>query len=198
MTKRQRITAAARELFGVQSYEKTTIEEIARAVPMSKATLYTEFKNKEEILLEICCNHIDEMNTRLSAIVEATESDCLNTLKEMLLKMVEGIYSVTASLRSPEALIFQSARLQVLLIDHTKKMPEIIRSLFEKAKVKGEIDKQVDTSAMTSVVLSALTSYLPPYPRHFTNPSRPSLDALRQDLSLLLDLLCEGLRHHHV
>src|SRR5208283_2886124 len=100
LTKRQRITAAARELFRDQGYEKTTMEEIARAVPMSKATLYTEFNNKEEVLLEICRNHIDEMNDRMAMIVEATEQDCLSALKTMLLTLVEGIYGVTASLRS--------------------------------------------------------------------------------------------------
>lgn len=195
LTKRKRITAAARELFRDQGYEKTTMEEIARAVPMSKATLYTEFNNKEEVLVEICRNHIDEMNVRLARIVEATEKDCLNTFKTMLLTLVEGIYQVAASLRSPEALIFESTRLQALLIDRTERMPEIIRDLFEKAKSKGEIDEQIDSSLVSTVVLSALTSYLPPYLRHFTKPSRPTLESVKGDLSVLLDLLCDGLRH---
>lgn len=193
LTKRQKIVAAARQLFLTQSYEKTTMEEIARAVPMSKATLYTEFNNKEEVILEICRNHIDEMNDRLAAVVEATEKDCLNTLKTMLLTLVEGVYGVAASLRSPEALMFESTRLQSLLVDRTERMPEIIRTLFEKAKSKGEIDKQTDTSLVTAVVLSTLTSYLPPYPRHFTKPSRPTLDSLKGDVSILLDILCDGL-----
>jgi AcrR family transcriptional regulator len=195
LTKRQRITVAARELLRDKAYEKTTMEEIARAVPMSKATLYTEFNNKEEVLLEICRNHIDEMNVRLATIVEATEKDCLNTLKTMLLILVEGIYGVAASLRSPEALIFESTRLQALLADRTERMPEIIRDLFEKAKSEGEIDKQTDSTLVAKVVLSALTSYLPPYLRHFAKPSRPTLESVKGDLSVLLDLLCEGLRH---
>jgi len=193
VTKRQKIVAAARELFLVQSYEKTTMEEIARAVPMSKATLYTEFNNKEEVLLEICRNHIDEMNARLAAVVEATENDFLPTLKTMMLTLVEGIYGVAAGLRSPEALIFESTRLQTLLVDHTERMPEIIRALFEKAKTSGEIDKDTDSSLVAAAVLSALTSYLPPYPRHFTKHSRPTLESLKEDLSVLLDLLCKGL-----
>jgi len=193
-TKRQKITAAARELFIAQSYEKTTMEEIARAVPMSKATLYTEFKNKQEILLEICRNHIDEMNARLGALVEATESDYLSTLKSMLVALVEGVYGVTASLKTPEALMFESTSIQSMLLDRTERMPEIIVTLLNKAKAKGEIDKHTDCTLATRVVLSALTSYLPPYHRHFTESTRPSLESLKEDLSILLDLLCRGLR----
>ncbi len=193
LTKRERITSAARELFISQSYEKTTMEEIARGVPMSKATLYTEFKNKEEVLLEICRTHIDEMNLRVAAIVEASEEDCITTLKTILVTLAEGIYGVVASLRSPEALIFESGRLQAKLLDRTARMPQIIQILLEKAKDKGEIDNQTDSQAVTRVLLSALTSYLPPYHRHFTEPSRPSLESLKGDLSVLLDLLCGGL-----
>lgn len=193
LTKRQKITAAARELFIAQSYEKTTMEEIARAVPMSKATLYTEFNNKQDVLLEICRSHIDEMNDRLSAIVESTEANYLGTLKSMLLALVEGAYDVTAGLKTPESLIFESRWLQPLLLESTERMPVIINSLFEKAKAKGEIEEHADCEAVTRVVLSAITSYLPPYHRHFIEPTRPSLESLQKDLSILLDLLCSGL-----
>jgi AcrR family transcriptional regulator len=194
LTKRQRITAAARELFLDQGYEKTTMEEIARSVPMSKATLYTEFSNKEEVLLEICRNHCDEMNARLAAIVDTAEKDYLKTLKTILLTLVEGVYGVAASLRSPEALIYESTRLQTLLVDRTERMPEIIHQLLEKARSQGEIEMDTDLSLLANVVLSALTAYLPPYMHHFTKPSRPKLESIKEDLGMLLDLLCDGLR----
>lgn len=198
LSKRQKIVAAARELFLLQGYEKTTMEEIARAAPLSKATLYSEFSNKEEILLEICRTHIDQMNTSLADLVQSTELNCLGTLKSALLKLVEGIYGVCATLRSPEALAFESARLQTRLIDRTQRMPEIVGSLLEKAKQTGEIDVHIETSVATKVILSALTSYLPPYHRHFTTPSRPALDTLLFELSLLLDLMCDGLQAHQI
>ena len=193
LTKRQRITAAAHELFLDQGYGKTTMEEIARSVLMSRH-LYTEFSNKEDVLLEICRNHCDEMNARLAAVVAATEKDYLNTLKTMLVTLVECAYEVAASLRSPEALLYESTRLHALLVDRTERMPEIIRQLLEKAKSKGEIDKQTDSSLMSAVMVSALTSYLPPYLRHFSKPSRPTLESIKAELSVMLDLLCDGLR----
>lgn len=195
MTKRQKITLTARELFQSQTYEKTTMEEIARAVPMSKATLYTEFSNKEDVLLEICRNHIDDMNARLKALVDATDEDCLNTLKTMMLTLVEGAYGVTSGLRSPEALIFESTRLQALLGDRTERMPDIVSALLEKAKANGEIHRQADCDLLSKVVLSALTSFLPPYLCHFSKPSRPTLQSVKGELFQLLDLLCDGLRH---
>jgi AcrR family transcriptional regulator len=48
-----RICKAARELFFIQGYTNTTIEQIAAAAGTYRSTLYTNFKNKEEILAVI-------------------------------------------------------------------------------------------------------------------------------------------------
>lgn len=194
LTKRQKILSVARELFRTQSYEKTTMEEVARAVPMSKATLYTEFKNKEEILLDLCRIHCDEMNDRLERTFAATDKDFLASLKTMLLTLVQAIYGLAETVRTPEVLVYESTRLQATLIDQIQRTPTIVCELLDKAKEAGEINTNEDSAVLADVVLSVLTSYVPPYPRHFSLPSRPTLESITRDLSLLLDLICDGLK----
>jgi len=51
--KRLRILQAAAELFTVQSYRKTNIDEIAKAAGVAKGTVYLYFANKAEVLLAV-------------------------------------------------------------------------------------------------------------------------------------------------
>ena len=47
---KQKILEAALELFSVQSYEATSISQLAKAVGIRKASLYSHFENKQAIL----------------------------------------------------------------------------------------------------------------------------------------------------
>ncbi|MCD6081002.1 MAG: TetR/AcrR family transcriptional regulator [Candidatus Hydrothermota bacterium] len=53
MDKKNHIIEAAKGLIGRFGFKKTTMEDIARAARMGKATLYYYFKSKEDILREI-------------------------------------------------------------------------------------------------------------------------------------------------
>ena len=51
---RQRILAAARELFVRQGYEATTMRAIADAIGYTPTAIYHHFRGKEELLTELC------------------------------------------------------------------------------------------------------------------------------------------------
>ena len=51
--KKQRIIAIADKLFARYGIQKTTMDEIARAARMGKATLYYYFKSKEEVFAAV-------------------------------------------------------------------------------------------------------------------------------------------------
>jgi TetR/AcrR family transcriptional regulator, biofilm operon repressor len=50
---KQQIGAAAMQCFSRYGLEKTTLDDIARAVGLNKASLYYYYKNKEDIFLEV-------------------------------------------------------------------------------------------------------------------------------------------------
>jgi AcrR family transcriptional regulator len=67
--KRETIVAAAVELFYKKGYARTTLEEVADAIKVTKPFIYAHFRSKTELLAEICMR-----GTRLShaALVRAT------------------------------------------------------------------------------------------------------------------------------
>ncbi|WP_211177993.1 TetR/AcrR family transcriptional regulator [Pseudonocardia acidicola] len=57
---RRRVLAASVEIFGRQGYRATSMNEIAAGVGLSKPTLYHYFRNKEELLVRIYSDVLDE------------------------------------------------------------------------------------------------------------------------------------------
>ena len=57
---RQRILEAALELFSVQGFEATSISQIASAVGIRKASLYSHFENKQAILDALVRDVLDQ------------------------------------------------------------------------------------------------------------------------------------------
>jgi len=72
MERREHILKAAQELFARFGFRKTTMEDVARAARIAKATLYYYFKSKENILQELIYKKGEELRRRLlSAIRDA-------------------------------------------------------------------------------------------------------------------------------
>ena len=68
---RERIVAAATELFGRQGYEATTTRQIVEAAQVTKGALYHWFSSKEELLTSIYRELLAEQTSRLEAIAAA-------------------------------------------------------------------------------------------------------------------------------
>jgi AcrR family transcriptional regulator len=57
---KQGLLNAAIELFIAKGYDETTIDDIVAAADVAKVTFYYYFKSKEELILEIKDNSIQE------------------------------------------------------------------------------------------------------------------------------------------
>lgn len=62
---------AARKLFASVGFDKTTMNDIAVESHKGRRTLYTYFKNKNEILLAVIEQELDSLSEELAKIVEA-------------------------------------------------------------------------------------------------------------------------------
>lgn len=65
---RDRIVAAATELFGRQGYEATTTRQIVEAAQVTKGAMYHWFSSKEDLLTSIYRDLLGEQTLRLEAI----------------------------------------------------------------------------------------------------------------------------------
>lgn len=199
-TKTQKIIACARKLFADNGFEKTTMEEIARAVPVSKATLYAAFPSKEDILLKICESHCESLRKMMLAVLQSTTSDYLGALRTMLKRFLGSVYSESSSVRSPEMLIYVSNRVKVRAFPLFADIKHVIRTALQKAIANGEIApdraRTLDLDLITEVIACAMTPHMPPYQRVLSAPQdgRPDKQIFDSEVAMMLDLLIAGIK----
>ena len=70
--RRQQIIVAAKRIFSVKGFSKTTIEDIAREAELSPGTLYLYFKNKDELYASLSLRILQYMNIRLEDVKKST------------------------------------------------------------------------------------------------------------------------------
>lgn len=87
--KRKRIVEAARRLFYEKGYERTTLEDIAERLNVTKPFIYSYYKNKNELLHEIAEQCISECLEAQSRILAGKLSTA-----EKLAKIVEEVAEV--------------------------------------------------------------------------------------------------------
>lgn len=58
---RQKIVEAAKELFVTEGYEKTSLRSIAEKIEYSPATIYLHFKDKVDLLHNVCISGFDKL-----------------------------------------------------------------------------------------------------------------------------------------
>ena len=67
---RDNLVDVARQLFARLGFDKTTMNDIAQASNKGRRTLYTYFKNKDDVLLAVVQSEMDQLHTILAELVE--------------------------------------------------------------------------------------------------------------------------------
>ncbi|MCX7325407.1 MAG: TetR/AcrR family transcriptional regulator [Hyphomicrobiales bacterium] len=80
--KRDRIVSAAVDLFYRQGYAGTTLDEVAKALGMTKPFIYQYFGSKNDLLAEICSRAIRHANDALNRLLsqQGSPSDKLSSI----------------------------------------------------------------------------------------------------------------------
>ncbi len=81
--RRAEILAAAERIFLAQGYEGATIRKIADEVGVSSTALYMHFKDKDEILLEICTEVIEQLLS-INSQISVEPIDSVARVRRML------------------------------------------------------------------------------------------------------------------
>ena len=88
MTK-QLILERALEFFTDRGYEGASMEDIARAVGIRKASLYAHFEGKERIFLSVFEDILEEYARTVEALTAPSEEDALLALERIFLAFVD-------------------------------------------------------------------------------------------------------------
>lgn len=137
--KEEQIIEAARTLFGKYGYKRVSMDEIARSANVTKKTVYSYFKSKEDILKYFLNEEIHNMKE----IVEKNEEENSNFL-DSLHKTICEIIKYTKERNFLSILIEESEAFKnpviienMKVIDHT--IHNYIKEKLEKASKENQI-----------------------------------------------------------
>lgn len=133
---------AAIDVFSVNGFSATTVDQIAEKAGVSKGLLYTYFKSKEEIFFRLI-PHIDEMTKREDVLFDFLEQSKGMSVTERLLHLWDLTISewTEDDLRLSRLQIefwleaSKNSNLRETLIKRSNKSMDLIRRIIEEADV---------------------------------------------------------------
>jgi AcrR family transcriptional regulator len=146
MSAREKVLAAAEELFAEQGYDATSVAQVVARAGVTKGALYHYFAAKEDLLFELYHSIFKEQKAGLDRIV-ARETDPATMIREIIDDLV-----ITTAARTRAVTVFgrESSRLD----------KERWYALQEEWR------HYQDTSARSSVMpRTRVCSTVPPHPR---------------------------------
>jgi AcrR family transcriptional regulator len=124
--KRKRIVDAARRLFYEKGYERTTLDDIAERLEVTKQFIYSYYKNKTELLHEISMQCISECLKAQSRILASRLS-----IPDKLAKIADEVAQV---------IINYQAHTIIYLREEMNLDPEVARTIREE---RNEFDHRI-------------------------------------------------------
>jgi AcrR family transcriptional regulator len=88
VNRKQQIVEAASKSFSLFGYKATTMDQVAKLANVGKGTIYTFFKNKEELFDEIITSLITEMKREAEEVIVPADSFSDN-VHRALFRMLE-------------------------------------------------------------------------------------------------------------
>ncbi|WP_055490640.1 ScbR family autoregulator-binding transcription factor [Streptomyces sp. TP-A0356] len=152
---RQSILVAAAEVFDEVGYEAATISDVLKRSGVTKGALYFHFPSKEELAQAVLAAQVSSLPRVPEQELKLQESlDEALLLAHLLRKdtgdpMVQGSVRLTVDQGSPKDHLNRRVPMQAWT-EHT-------RSVFEEAKVRGEILPHADVAALARLFVGAFT-----------------------------------------
>jgi AcrR family transcriptional regulator len=185
---RERVLDAAEACLQRFGLAKTTIEDVARAAELSRATVYRQFGNRDGLLLAVAARDAERTATDAELYLQQFDDvgswiveGMLFCLREIPKRPVLSQFLAPQELGAASRLILTSERMLAI-------GAEMLRPMFEPARREGLLAQDLELDSLMEWVLRILMSYL-------TVPGPPSRseESLRQLLrGLLLPAVLAG------
>ena len=150
--RRQKILAAAAELFGANPYDSVQMRDVAARAEVGKPTLYRYFPSKEELFLEVFKSGLDRLDSEVAAILKDREQPVrsLERLLEALLNALGGQVAALRMLTDDQSAVMRRWRNEF----RRRRRPfvEAARTILEQGIASGEF-RAVDLEAVPSMLI---------------------------------------------
>lgn len=146
---RQAIMQAAIKLFSKKGFEKTSIEELAKAAGIGKGTIYSYFQTKTDILHAFCEDELEDLHHELTTNADKE----IPILKQMVAIYMSEFRHITenrefARLFMQETVFPRDVDLDRHL-EHENGYFKLLFPLLEKAQERGELRKDIELLHIT-------------------------------------------------
>jgi len=156
--KRRRICEEASHLFYAKGYEGATLDAIAQRLDVTKPFIYSHFKNKSEILFEICKTGI-ALSLEAMELANLPEKSALERLKllidrtmRIILNNQEYIVVYQREEKNLEPELARFIRKQRSLFDHR------LAALLEEGHCSGEFN--IKDPLLTATTIGGMMSWV--------------------------------------
>jgi len=190
----ERIIEAASQLFNQFGFAKTTLDDIAREVGIGKATLYSDFSSKDEILQAVIQRNQNQALENLRTLIKKSKTGPLKTLHEVLLQDVMFTYE-NLKRHFNDTDPTQPPLLQRGKIAST---PFYQNMMDEKARIMGELLSQAaqdgliapleNPSAQARIIRLSLSGFMPMSMTGYKD------NEVRTVIANLIDIVLSGLK----
>jgi AcrR family transcriptional regulator len=134
---RQRIVRAAYPLFVELGYDAVSMQEIADAVPLNKATLYHHFQSKDDLFLAVVRMAMSMLFGQIEQIIESGGA-AADQLTKVAYQIFRDSQSEFGRLMT-DARLHLSLEQQQVLTDRRSDPWTLYQRIFESATERGEI-----------------------------------------------------------
>ncbi len=155
---RNKIVDEARELFAVRGVDNTTINDIAVSSGISRRTVYTYFKSKEDIYQAVIAGELETLTKKMSDVVKTDLSPELKIM-EMIFTRLEAIKEVVLRNGSLKADFFRDIfTVEKVRKSFDRKEIELFRTVLKQGVDSGmfSVDDVYLTAQITHFCLKGL------------------------------------------
>lgn len=185
---REGILEAAARIFGEKGYHATSMQDIADAVNLQKASLYYHFDSKQEILMAILDHALDLINNRLETVL----GHSLSPDEKLRQAMVSYLQTIAENQNLSAVLLLELRSLDPELKARHASRREKFEKLWRKLILEGMqagIFNNVDPSLTGRAILGVMNWTVTWY-------RRDGARSATEIANLFADLLLQGLMTH--
>ena len=168
---RQAILESAMDIFYEKGYSKTTFDEIAKRINLTKGAVYWYFRNKPDIVAALINEFVQKHIKRLEDFRAAQKEVNLDVVADMMLmvynhmksdpKAYKFIFFITCQMEWSEAIMVKIRP----LVEQTKNisrnlMIDTLKSLKENKKLKEDTDIELIAEILIGLWNGLLESHL--------------------------------------
>src|SRR5215203_6087536 len=181
MTRRDELSRQAARLFAEKGYHGTSIGDLAEAIGVQKATVYTWIDSKQDLLFEAMRDGAAAFHAGLDAIPdELPAAEKIRLALRAHLRTVAGQLDV-ATVFMREWRYLEGERREEILAER-RRYEERFRALFREGRELGELRTDLDDASAALLALSAVN-----WAYTWLSPGRDTDELADRFHALLLD-----------